>query len=135
MTGGVSLAIWMGGIAAEIDQLVRARDAAQEDHPSRGSIEELLDLAGYEPRVDVVSGTSAGGVNGALLAAGSGAAQSLDGLRNLSVDVASGSTSCCDRRIQRDPAVADEGRRVLHDETAGRRSRTLLGDKKVDGQA
>ena len=32
MTGGVSLAIWMGGIATEIDQLVRARDTDWKTH-------------------------------------------------------------------------------------------------------
>ena len=88
MTGGVSLAIWMGGIAAEIDQLVRARDAGLKT-PEQKVYSELLDLAGYEPRVDVVSGTSAGGVNGALLAAAVARRRSLDGLRNLWVKVAS----------------------------------------------
>ena len=88
MTGGVSLAIWMGGVAMEIDQLVRARTAGKRT-VEQDVYAELLDLAGYTPRVDVVSGTSAGGVNGALLAAAVARGKSLTGLRDLWVDVAS----------------------------------------------
>ena len=59
MTGGVSLAVWMGGVAHELNRLVRA-DA--------DPYQELLDLTGCDARVDVIAGTSAGGLNGALLA-------------------------------------------------------------------
>jgi len=59
MTGGVSLAVWMGGVTLEIRRLVCA-DAAWG---------ALLDLMGTTAVVDIVSGTSAGGINGALLAA------------------------------------------------------------------
>jgi len=59
MTGGVSLAVWMGGVAHELNRLVRTdADAYQQ----------LLDLTGTRARVDVIAGTSAGGLNGALLA-------------------------------------------------------------------
>jgi patatin-related protein len=58
MTGGVSLAIWMGGVAAELDRMVRGD----------GVYGRLLDLVRSVARVDVIGGTSAGGVNGAFLA-------------------------------------------------------------------
>jgi patatin-related protein len=62
LNGGVSLAVWMGGVALELDRLVKA--PARHDEPYAA----LLRLAGCSARVDVISGTSAGGVNGAALA-------------------------------------------------------------------
>jgi patatin-related protein len=59
MTGGVSLAVWMGGVAHELSRLIRAEDATYL---------ELLRLTRTQPRIDVIAGTSAGGLNGALLA-------------------------------------------------------------------
>ena len=58
MSGGVSLAIWMGGVTTEVDRLRR----------EYGAYGDLVDLLGQEPIVDIVSGTSAGGLNGVLLA-------------------------------------------------------------------
>ena len=58
LNGGVSLAVWIGGVAAEINRLVR----------KQGLYGELLRATATEARVDVISGTSAGGINGALLA-------------------------------------------------------------------
>lgn len=58
MNGGVSLAVWIGGVANEINRAVRAD----------GVYGRLLDLTASSARVDVISGTSAGGINGALLA-------------------------------------------------------------------
>ena len=62
LNGGVSLAVWMGGVALELDRLVKAQ--ARNDEPYAA----LLRLTGCSARVDVISGTSAGGVNGAALA-------------------------------------------------------------------
>lgn len=59
MNGGVSLAVWMGGVSNEIFRLVT------QQHPVYAA---LLDLTHTTARVDVISGTSAGGVNGAALA-------------------------------------------------------------------
>ncbi|MBA3839700.1 MAG: patatin-like phospholipase family protein [Thermoleophilaceae bacterium] len=59
MTGGVSLAVWMGGVAHEINRMLQGSHAAYEG---------LLDLTLSRARVDIVSGASAGGLNGALLA-------------------------------------------------------------------
>ena len=57
MNGGVSLAVWIGGVAQEIHRL-------QE---SAGAYAQLLDFTATKAWVDVISGTSAGGINGAFL--------------------------------------------------------------------
>jgi patatin-related protein len=57
LTGGVSLAVWMGGMCAELYEL----------HAGRGIYGELLELTATDARIDVIAGTSAGGLNGALL--------------------------------------------------------------------
>lgn len=62
MNGGVSLAIWIGGVTQEINLLTQAR-------PGDGSVYGgLLDLVRATARADVIAGTSAGGINGAFLA-------------------------------------------------------------------
>jgi hypothetical protein len=53
MTGGVSLAVWMGGAAHELNRVVRG---------GPGAYRQLLDLTGTRARVDVIAGTSAGGI-------------------------------------------------------------------------
>ncbi|MFS8103984.1 patatin-like protein [Lentzea alba] len=58
LNGGVSLAVWMGGVVLELDRLTRAGTTYQP----------LLDLVGCSARADVIAGTSAGGINGAALA-------------------------------------------------------------------
>jgi patatin-related protein len=59
MTGGVSLAVWMGGVTAEIYRLVRREE---------GRYRLLLDTLWADATVDVVTGASAGGLNGVFLA-------------------------------------------------------------------
>ncbi|HEX8868719.1 MAG TPA: patatin-like protein, partial [Lentzea sp.] len=58
LNGGVSLAVWMGGVVLELDRLTRPNSTYQP----------LLDLVGCTARADVIAGTSAGGINGAALA-------------------------------------------------------------------
>ncbi|MFK4446978.1 patatin-related protein [Caballeronia udeis] len=58
MNGGVSLAVWMGGVTNEIFRLVKGLDPVYTG---------LLDMTQTDARVDVISGTSAGGINGAAL--------------------------------------------------------------------
>ncbi len=73
MTGGVSLCVWMGGVALEIDRLRRSRcgePAGNHHEPDdRDPYGPLLNVLGVEPLIDIVAGTSAGGLNGTLLAA------------------------------------------------------------------
>ncbi len=72
MTGGVSLAVWMGGVARELDILVHASDdrIAQRRpgaDPVQNAYRKLLDLLDVTVCIDVLAGTSAGGINAALL--------------------------------------------------------------------
>ncbi len=134
MTGGVSLAIWMGGVASEIDQLVRTkRTKAKDRTPQQAVYDELLTLAGYTPRVDVVSGTSAGGVNGALLAGAVARRRKLDGLRDIWLKVADF------EELLRSPYTKDQPSVLKGDEyfTPGLRKgfKTLLGDGTVEPKA
>ncbi|QEO15249.1 DUF3376 domain-containing protein [Agromyces intestinalis] len=99
MRGGVSLAVWIGGVAAEVDLLRRIRlvDVGDETWAivpcSRGAepspaVERrvaeyaaLLDLAGYDRvEVDLLAGASAGGLNAVVYAVAQRAGMSLDGL-------------------------------------------------------
>ncbi|MER7461312.1 DUF3376 domain-containing protein [Streptomyces sp. NPDC097981] len=67
MRGGVSLAVWMGGACCETAALRAA--AGQQPAPEAGLYTGLLDACGYEDvDIDVLVGTSAGGLNGVLLA-------------------------------------------------------------------
>ncbi len=75
MRGGVSLAVWMGGACQEIAELRASAGAqagaqgAQGTQDARSPYAELLKVAGYDKvTVDVLAGTSAGGLNGVLLA-------------------------------------------------------------------
>lgn len=66
LNGGVSLAVWMGGCAVELDAARRALSVGS----GTGSIYGALCRAfRREVVIDVLTGTSAGGINGALLAA------------------------------------------------------------------
>lgn len=76
MNGGVSLAIWIGGLTLEVNRVVRRQ----------GAYGELLDLLAIAPKVDVISGTSAGGINGAFLALAMVRDQPLDLLQQLWVE-------------------------------------------------
>src|ERR1700683_3853545 len=68
MTGGVSLCIWMGGIARELNLLLHSGNGASElAQRVQGCYQSLLDLLSAEVSVDVLSGTSAGGINAAIL--------------------------------------------------------------------
>ncbi|MDQ3629313.1 MAG: patatin-like protein [Actinomycetota bacterium] len=72
LNGGVSLAVWMGGVVLELDELIRQGDAPAPDNGIGGSrpgrYGGLMRLFGLRARADVISGTSAGGINGAALA-------------------------------------------------------------------
>jgi patatin-related protein len=69
MNGGVSLAVWMGGCAAELDRARRA--GVDEENPKRKEDEDVYDVLadcfGRRLTIDILTGTSAGGINAALL--------------------------------------------------------------------
>ncbi|MEU3622729.1 hypothetical protein BS329_10000 [Amycolatopsis coloradensis] len=63
MVGGASLAVWMGGVATETSHLLRASRTPEAEGPYR----TLLDLLHATVSLDVLTGTSAGGINAACL--------------------------------------------------------------------
>ena len=96
MTGGVSLAIWMAGVAREINLLAQASQwrrlgghfpaGTQLSAPSVRSLKlyrQLIDLLDMVVDVDILSGTSAGGINGTLLAWSRVRGSDLGGLRDI----------------------------------------------------
>src|SRR5689334_11833782 len=64
LNGGVSLAVWMGGVVQELNRLTWS-----ESEPG-GAYATVLDAVESTARADVIAGTSAGGINGAALALG-----------------------------------------------------------------
>jgi patatin-related protein len=100
MTGGVSLAIWMAGVAREINLLAQASQwrrtggsfpthsrLTKESAASLRLYAELIDLLDMIVDVDILSGTSAGGINAALLASSRVTGSDLGGLRDLWLDL------------------------------------------------
>lgn len=96
--GGSSLAIYMHGVTKELHRMVKgsalletAEGAGDSATPSERVYAKLLnELAGQHPEgvrtrvvVDVIAGTSAGGINGICLAKGLAHNRSLDGFRDL----------------------------------------------------
>lgn len=68
MNGGVSLAVWMGGCAAELDCARRAGgDEEKAKRKDEGVYDVLADCFGRRLTIDILTGTSAGGINAALL--------------------------------------------------------------------
>lgn len=72
--GGVSLAVWMSGVVREIDLIRRAScgeelsaSSSPSDHAHYATWKRVLDPQ-IKIVVDIIAGTSAGGLNGALLA-------------------------------------------------------------------
>ena len=90
VVGGVSLAVWMGGVTQEVSHLLKASrqringsgtpvgEAAVVQHKYR----VLLDLLNASVQIDVLTGTSAGGINAACLGLSEAFGASLDTLRN-----------------------------------------------------
>lgn len=73
MRGGVSLAVWIGGAVEELDRLTRAKASEYDPCTDIGppnTYAALLSLGGYQrAALDVITGASAGGLNGVVLAA------------------------------------------------------------------
>ena len=84
LNGGVSLAVWMGGVTAEIDRMRRAAypDLIAEPDPALERWQTLLGGLGVRLVVDVIAGASAGGLNGAVLAAAIARGRPLPQLRD-----------------------------------------------------
>ena len=94
MNGGVSLAVWMGGVTHEIDLLRRAASGTHppaQDDPDYDVYEawrSLCQTLQVTVKIDIIAGTSAGGLNGTLLAAAMSRGASLPPLQEVWRDVA-----------------------------------------------
>ncbi|UMB69454.1 patatin-like protein [Mycobacterium paraterrae] len=91
-TGGVSLAVWMGGMAREMNLLLAASrlrrgevvaDTTEQGRRVRDLYAKLLELLNIDCSLDVISGTSAGGINAVILGLANVQRLDLDGLRQL----------------------------------------------------
>ncbi len=82
LNGGVSLAVWISGVVLELHHLALASQGLGTWTPYK----RVLDLLGATARIDVVAGTSAGGLNGAFLALGLARRRDLTLLRDLWTD-------------------------------------------------
>src|SRR5690349_12427065 len=96
MTGGVSLAIWMAGVAREVNLLAQASQWRRVggEFPTDSMLpppaaqalklyRKLIDLLDIVVDVDILSGTSAGGINAALLASSRVTGSDLGDLRKI----------------------------------------------------
>lgn len=70
MNGGISYAVWMGGVTEELDRARLSGVSTTDDTCASREWHEILTLANTDLIVDVIAGTSAGGLNGAALATG-----------------------------------------------------------------
>ena len=90
LNGGVSLAIWIGGVVAEIDRARRAGlDTNDREDEAVAIYRELLGLTGSLLRTDVIAGASAGGLNGCLLASAIVSGGAVDDVRNTWIELGS----------------------------------------------
>ncbi|MBL1101712.1 DUF3376 domain-containing protein [Streptomyces coffeae] len=97
LNGGVSLAVWMGGVTHELDLLRRASRGLQSGQPESVAKadqvcfdlwQQVMHRAHTHVLVDVIAGTSAGGLNGSLFAAAIGRGTALPNLRKTWQDAA-----------------------------------------------
>ncbi|MEZ0350978.1 patatin-like protein [Mycobacterium sp. pR1184] len=118
MTGGVSLAIWMAGVTREINLLAQASQWRRlgTTFPRRSNLSkesadclklyaELIDLLDMVVDVDVLSGTSAGGINAAVLASSRVMGTDLGGLRDLWLDLGALTDLIRDPRDKHTPSL------------------------------
>ncbi|HMJ77360.1 MAG TPA: patatin-like phospholipase family protein, partial [Iamia sp.] len=81
MRGGVSLAVWIGGAVAEIDALRWDLAPGHEPDTTMGKVARAVGTTAVE--IDVISGTSAGGLNGVVLGTAMANGTSVEGLRHV----------------------------------------------------
>jgi hypothetical protein len=83
LNGGVSLAIWISGVTHELNGLVQASRRRGTAMPTKDPYADLLGVLKANARIDVIAGTSAGGINGGFLSLGLVRGCDLSGLRTL----------------------------------------------------
>ncbi len=104
LNGGVSLAVWISGVVIELNRLVQG-SRAPADRRTGDVYAELLDLLRARARIDVVAGTSAGGLNGGFLALGLVRGADLSMMRDLWRDQGDLSTLLRDPREKGAPSL------------------------------
>jgi patatin-related protein len=105
LNGGVSLAVWMSGVTHELNRLVQASRGRGTARRAADAYADLLDVLEADARIDVIAGTSAGGINGGFLALGLVHGCDLTGLRDLWQDQGSLSTLLRNPRQKDQPSV------------------------------
>lgn len=126
MTGGVSLAIWMAGVTREINLLAQASQwrrlggtfptNSQLTNESAASLRlyaQLIDLLDMVVDVDILSGTSAGGINAALLASSRVTGSDLGGIRDLWLDLGALTELLRDPRDKKTPSLLYGDERIF----------------------
>ncbi len=89
LNGGVSLAIWMSGVVTEVDALRATGVLDPKLDSTAAAYRTLTTLLDLRITVDVIAGTSAGGLNGALLGTAIACGNRLRGVRELWMDYGS----------------------------------------------
>ncbi|MFI7483287.1 DUF3376 domain-containing protein [Kocuria sp. M1R5S2] len=94
LNGGVSLAVWMGGVTHELNRLrLASADASPPADPAEAAVQkawqDILAATDRTAVVDTVAGTSAGGLNGSLLAAAVAGGKDLPDMRTTWAKLAS----------------------------------------------
>jgi patatin-related protein len=90
LNGGGSLAIWIGGVVAEIDRARRAGlETSDHEDEAVAVYRGLLGLTGSLLRTDVIAGASAGGLNGCLLASAIVSGGAIDDVRDTWIELGS----------------------------------------------
>jgi patatin-related protein len=116
LNGGVSLAVWISGVTHELNSLVQAGRRRGTENAPPDAYAKLLDVLQADVRIDVISGTSAGGINGGFLALGLVHGCNLAGLRDLWKDQGSLSTLLRNPRDKAPPSLLRG--KYFHDELA-----------------
>jgi predicted acylesterase/phospholipase RssA len=90
LNGGVSLAVWMSGVVREIDLICRASreepppdDASEAERSHHATWREITQACRTTVVVDIIAGTSAGGLNGTILATALACGQPLPDLKQM----------------------------------------------------
>ena len=89
LNGGVSLAIWIGGVTHEIDASRRGLPPGGSDdgHDTAPLYDRLNAILGQRVVVDVIGGASAGGINGVMLGAAIYTGAALPNLREVWIEL------------------------------------------------
>jgi patatin-related protein len=105
LNGGVSLAVWISGVTHELNRLVQASRRRGAPGAPPDAYADLLTVLEADARIDVIAGTSAGGINGGFLALGLVHGCDLTGLRDLWQDQGALSTLLRNPRQKDQPSL------------------------------